>query len=90
MGTRGRLEGEQHSWSIRGYRATRKRPSVEAAAAALSSFMQELNFDLIVEECEDPSAASSSSPAVQLHGYLTEKTIATSDNPYQYWGVDKS
>jgi len=70
MGTRGRLEGEQHSWSIRGYRATRKGPSVEAAAAALSSFMQE--FDLIVEECEDPSAASSSSPAVQLHGYLTE------------------
>ncbi|RXN37950.1 zinc finger BED domain-containing 4-like protein [Labeo rohita] len=58
-----------------------KAPRVEAAAAAppsKSSFMQE--FDQIVEECEDPSAASSSSPAVQLHGYLAEKTIATSDN----------
>ncbi|KAI2655629.1 Zinc finger BED domain-containing protein 4 [Labeo rohita] len=66
-----------------------KAPRVEAAAAApsKSSFMQE--FDQIVEECEDPSAASSSSPAVQLHGYLAEKTIATSDNPYQYWGVNK-
>ncbi|KAL1273375.1 hypothetical protein QQF64_029237 [Cirrhinus molitorella] len=49
--------------------------------------MQE--FDQIVEECGDPSAASSSSPAVQLHGYLAEKTIAASDNPYQYWGVNK-
>lgn len=62
-----------------------KFPRVEAAAP--SSFMQE--FDQIVEECEDPSAASSSSPAVQLHGYLAEKTIAASDNPYQYWGVNK-
>ena len=49
--------------------------------------MQE--FDQIVEEFEDPSAASSSSPAVQLHGYLTEKNIDASDNPYQYWGVNK-
>ena len=66
-----------------------KSPWVEAAAAApsKSSFMQE--FDQIVEECEDPSAASSSSPAVQLHGYLAEKTIAASDNPYQYWGLNK-
>ena len=47
------------------------------------------SFDRIVVECEDPSAASSSSPAVQLHGYLTEKTIAASDNPYQCWGVNK-
>ncbi|XP_067305264.1 zinc finger BED domain-containing protein 4-like [Pseudorasbora parva] len=62
-----------------------KFPRVEAAAQ--SSFMQE--FDQIVEECEDPGAASSSSPAVQLHGYLAEKTLASSDNPYQYWGVNK-
>ncbi|XP_065150533.1 zinc finger BED domain-containing protein 4-like [Paramisgurnus dabryanus] len=62
-----------------------KFPRVEAAAP--SSFMQE--FEQIVEESEDPGAASSSSPAVQLHGYLAEKTIATSDNPYQYWGVNK-
>lgn len=62
-----------------------KFPRVEAAAP--SSFMQE--FDQIVEECEDPGAASSSSPAVQLHGYLAEKTVAASDNPYQYWGVNK-
>lgn len=63
-----------------------KFPRVEAAAA-LSSFMQE--FDQIVEDCEDPGAASSSSPAVQLHGYLAEKTVAASDNPYQYLGVNK-
>ncbi|KAI2645091.1 Zinc finger BED domain-containing protein 4 [Labeo rohita] len=57
-----------------------KAPRVEAAAAApsKSSFMQE--FDQIAEECEDP---------IQLHGYLAEKTIATSDNPYQYWEVNK-
>lgn len=66
-----------------------KAPRVEAAAPSTSksSFMKE--FDEILEECEDPGAASSSSTAVQVHGFFTEQTIAASDNPYQYWGVNR-
>ena len=44
-------------------------------------------FEQIQEECEDEGAASSSSPEGQLNAYLTEKTIAASDNPYHYWNV---
>uniref|UniRef100_UPI0037E9BABF ribitol-5-phosphate transferase FKTN isoform X2 n=1 Tax=Semicossyphus pulcher TaxID=241346 RepID=UPI0037E9BABF len=70
-----------------------KAPRLEAAAAApppppsKSSFMEE--FDQILEEHEDPGEASSSSTAVQVHTFFTERTIATSDNPYQYWGVNR-
>lgn len=65
-----------------------KAPRMEAAApSSKSSLMKE--FDQILEESEDPGAATSSGPAVELHGYFAEKTIATSDSPYQYWGVNR-
>ncbi|XP_041827312.1 zinc finger BED domain-containing protein 4-like [Melanotaenia boesemani] len=66
---------------------------VEAAAPALSSnksssFMRE--FDKIRgEREEEPGAASSSSSAVQLHGYFTEETIPTTDDPFKYWRVNR-
>lgn len=70
-----------------------KAPRVEAAAPALSSnksssFMRE--FDKIRgEREEEPGAASSSSSAVQLHGYFTEETIPTTDDPFKYWRVNR-
>ncbi|KAL6478871.1 hypothetical protein MHYP_G00123040 [Metynnis hypsauchen] len=65
-----------------------KSPRVEAEAAPdKSSFMKE--YDQILEEREDPGAASSSSPGVDLLRFFTEKTIAASDSPYQYWRVNK-
>ncbi|XP_072569011.1 zinc finger BED domain-containing protein 4-like [Paramormyrops kingsleyae] len=66
-----------------------KAPRMETAApSSKSSLMKE--FDQILEESDDPGAATSSGPAVeQLHAYFAEKTIATSDNPYQYWGVNR-
>ncbi|KAL6463619.1 hypothetical protein MHYP_G00280100 [Metynnis hypsauchen] len=65
-----------------------KSPRVETEAPPhKSSFMKEL--DQILEECEGPGATSSSSPAVELHRFFTEKTITASDCPYQYWRVNK-
>lgn len=52
-----------------------------------SSLMKE--FDQILEECEDPGEASTTSTAAQVHTFFTERTIATSDNPYYYWGVNR-
>ncbi|KAG7483312.1 hypothetical protein JOB18_045150 [Solea senegalensis] len=65
-----------------------KAPRVETAAATpsrgSSSFTKE--FDKIQGEREEgPGAASSSSTAVQLHGYFTEDTIPATDDPYKYW-----
>ncbi|KAK0131747.1 Zinc finger BED domain-containing protein 4 [Merluccius polli] len=56
------------------------------AAAPRKSFMEEFEQ---MQECEDEGAASSSSAEGQLNAYLTEKTIAASDNPYHYWNVNK-
>jgi hypothetical protein len=70
-----------------------KAPRVETAGAATPSssssfFMKE--FDKIRGEREKgPGAASSSSTAVQLHGYFTEETIPITDDPYNYWGVNR-
>lgn len=46
-------------------------------------------FDQILEECEDPGEASTTSTAAQVHTFFTERTIATSDNPYYYWGDNR-
>lgn len=70
-----------------------KAPRLEAAAGpasppqSKSSLMEE--FDQILEECEDPGEAINTSTAARVHTFSTERTIATSDNPYQYWGVNR-
>ncbi|XP_076838907.1 zinc finger BED domain-containing protein 4-like [Brachyhypopomus gauderio] len=62
-------------------------PPAAAAPSSKSSFMQE--FEQILVECEEPGAASTSSIAVQVQTYYSEKTVPASDDPYQYWGVNR-
>lgn len=72
-----------------------KAPRVEAAGpppapstTSKSSFMKELHD--ILEEQEDSGAASSSSTTlVQVQSYLTEPTVPVTDNPFQYWAVNR-
>lgn len=63
-------------------------PAAPAAPASRKSWLMK-EFDQILEESEDPSAASSSSIAVQAQTYFSEKTVATSEDPYKYWEINK-
>lgn len=49
--------------------------------------MREL--DKIREEREEePVVATSSSTAVQMHGFFAEQTIPATHDPHKYWGVN--
>ncbi|CAL9684752.1 unnamed protein product [Knipowitschia caucasica] len=83
---------EEESDSEPPEKVTRMEPGAAAPAASTgaqskSSFLME--FDQILEETEDPEAPSSSSSAVQMQSYFSEKTVNTTEEPHQYWEVNR-
>ena len=73
----------------------KKTPRLEVQAEASSSGRQSILkgvFEKILQEQGDGEAggASSTSSQVQMHTYLSQKTIPQNESPFQYWSDNKS
>lgn len=70
----------------------KKAPRVEAEANGngRQSILKGVFEDILQEQDGETVGASSTSSQVEMHTYLSQKTIPRSESPFQYWSGNKA